>query len=183
MFQDLRQGVRMLVKSPVFTITVALTLGLGIGANAAVFSIVNTLLLRPLPVADPANLYILSVAHPGNDQPHPVSYADFVDYRDRAGVFSDLAAYNINFAGLSADNRADRIAVAYVTGNFFSMLGVGASPGRPVLPSEGATFGADPVIVLGRAYWKKRFSGDASVVGRRVLVNGRPFVVSGVVPE
>ena len=183
MFQDLRQGVRMLAKSPAFTVTIALTLGLGIGANAAVFSIVNALLLRPLPVADPFNLYVLSVAHPGNEQPHPVSYADFVDYRDHSGVFSDLAGYELNFAGLSTDNRADRLAVAYVTGNFFSMLGVGAAPGRPVLPSEGATFGADPVIVLGRAYWKKRFNGDPSVVGRRVLVNGRPFVVAGVVPE
>jgi predicted permease len=183
MWQDVRHGVRMLAKSPVFTLTIALTLGLGIGANAAVFSIVNALLLRPLPVADPFSLYVLSVAHPGNDQPHPVSYADFVDYRDHSDVFSDLAAYELNFAGLSTDNRADRLAVAYVTGNFFSMLGVGAAPGRPVLPPEGATFGADPVIVLGRGYWKKRFNGDPSVVGRRVLVNGRPFVVAGVVPE
>ncbi len=183
MWQDVRHGARMLLKSPVFTLTIALTLGLGIGANAAVFSIVNALLLRPLPVADPLGLFILAVAHPGNDQPHAVSYADFVDYRDRAGVFSDLAAYEINFAGLSTENRADRIAVAYVTGNFFSMLGVGASPGRPVLPSEGATGGADPIVVLGRSYWKKRFNADPSAVGRRVLVNGRPFVVAGVVPE
>src|SRR5262249_51206022 len=98
-------------------------------------------------------------------------------------IFSDLAAYSIDFAGLSADNRADRIAVSYVTGNFFSMLGVGAGLGRAILPSEGAVFGADPVIVLGRAYWKKRFNGDAHVVGRTVLVNGRPSVVAGVVPE
>ena len=173
----------MLAKSPVFTLAIALTLGLGIGANAAVFSIVNALLLRPLPVADPSNLYVVSVSHPGNDQPHALSYADFVDYRDRAGIFSELAGYEINFAGLSADNRADRIAVAYVTGNFFSMLGVGASPGRPVLPTEGVTAGADPIVVLGRTYWRKRFSADPAVVGRRVLVNGRPFVIAGVVPE
>src|SRR5262245_34907215 len=169
----------MLRKNPVFALAIALTLGLGIGANAAVFSIVNALLLRPLPVADPSNLYVVCVSHPGNDQPHSLSYADFVDYRDRAGVFSELAGYELNFAGLSADNRADRIAVAYVTGNFFSMLGVGAAPGRPVLPSEGVTAGADPIVVLGRSYWRKRFNADPAVVGRRVLVNGRPFVVAG----
>lgn len=182
-WQDVRQGFRMLVKSPAFTATVALTLGLGIGANAAVFSIVNTLLLRPLPVSDPSNLYVVSVTHQDNEQPHQVSWGDYVDYRDRSGVFSDLAAYSISFAGLSADNRADRIAVGYVTGNFFSMLGVTPGLGRMILPSEGTAFGADPVIVLGRSYWKKRFNGDASIVGRTVLVNGQPFTVAGVVPE
>ncbi len=183
MWQDLRHGARMLLRAPVFTLTIALTLGLGIGANAAVFSIVNSLLLRPLPVADPLNLYVLAVTHPDNDDPHSVSYADFVDYRDHSGVFSELAAYAINFAGLSSENRADRITVAYVTGNFFSMLGVGASPGRPVLPTEGATYGADPVVVLGRSYWKKRFNADPSIAGRRVLINGQPFVIAGVVPD
>ena len=98
----------MLGKNPGFTAMVALTLGLGIGANAAVFSIVNTLLLRPLPVADPGNLYIISSVHQDNEQPHPVSWKDYVDYRDRSGVFEDIAAYGIGFAGLSADNRADR---------------------------------------------------------------------------
>src|SRR4051812_19466101 len=119
-WQDVRQGYRMLLRSPAFTATVVLTLGLGIGANAAVFSIVNTLLLRPLPVSDPGNLYVVSVTHQENERPHHVSWADFVDYRDRSGVFSELAAYSISFAGLSADNRADRITVGYVTGNFFT---------------------------------------------------------------
>jgi hypothetical protein len=146
-WQDVRHGLRMLVKSRAFTATVVLTLGLGIGANAAVFSIVNTLLLAPLPVSDPRNLYVVSVTHQDNQQPHQVSWADYVDYRDRAGVFSDLAAYSISFAGLSADNRADRITVGYVTGNFFSMLGLAPGLGRLILPSEGRTFGADPVIV------------------------------------
>jgi predicted permease len=180
---DVRQALRMLVKSPVFTVTIAITLGLGIGANAAVFSIVNTLLLRPLPVADPSNLYVVSLTHQDHEQLHQVSYADFVDYRKHPEIFFDLAAYSIDFAGLNADNRADRIAVAYVTGNFFPLLGVGAGLGRTILPSEGSVFGADPVIVLGRTYWKKRFNGDPAVVGRKVVVNGRPFIVAGVVPE
>src|SRR5918995_4517617 len=143
-WQDVRHGLRGLAKSPGFTVTIALTLGLGIGANAAVFSIVNTLLLRPLPVADPGNLYVLAVSHQDNEQPHSVSWPDYLDYRDRSSVFSDLAAYSIEFAGLSADNRADRLAVSYVTGNFFSMLGVTPAVGRLILPSEGQTFGADP---------------------------------------
>lgn len=134
--QDMRQGVRMLLKSPGFTLTVTLTLALGIGANAAVFSIVNTLLLRPLPVADPQNLYVLATVHQENQEPHPISWKDFIDYRE-SRVFSDAAGYSIGFAGLSVDNRADRIAVAYVTGNYFSMLGVSPAHGRLILPGEG----------------------------------------------
>jgi predicted permease len=182
-WQDARHGLRMLVKSPGFTAAIALTLGLGIGANAAVFSIVNTLLLRPLPVADPGNLYVLAITHQDNEQPHSVSWADYVDYRERSDVFSDLAAYSIEFAGLSADNRADRIAISYVTGNFFSMLGIMPAAGRLILPAEGRTYGADPIVVLGHAYWKKRFGGDTSIAGRRVLINGQPMTVVGVVPE
>lgn len=183
LWQDVRLGLRVLAKSPSFTLAIALTLGLGIGANAAVFSIINALLLRPLPVADPTNLYVVAVSHQDNERPHNVSWADYVDYRDKSGVFSDLAAFDIGFAGLSVDNRADRITVNHVTGNFFSMLGVNASVGRVILPSEGNTYGADPVIVLGHSYWKKRFGGDPTVIGRQVLVNAQPFTVVGVVPE
>jgi len=133
-WQDVRQGLRMLGKSPGFTLSIALTLGLGIGANAAVFSIVNTLLLKPLPVREPNNLYLLTVSHPDNEQPHNLSLLDYVDYRDRSGVFSELAAYQINFAGLSANNTADRIAVCYVTGNYFPMLGIAPGAGRLSAP-------------------------------------------------
>ena len=183
LWQDVRHGIRALGKTPSFTLAVALTLGLGIGANAAVFSIINALLLRPLPVHDPANLYLVSLSHQDNEQPHNVSWADYVDYRDKSGVFSDLAAFDLNFAGLSADNRADRITISHVTGNFFSLLGVAPAAGRLILPNEGRQYGADPVIVLGHSYWKKRFGGDPAVVGRQVLVNGQPFTVAGVVPE
>ena len=182
-WQDVRHGLRSLGKTPSFTLAVALTLGLGIGANAAVFSIINALLLRPLPVSDPANLYLLSVSHQDNEQPHNVSWADYVDYRDTSGVFADLAAFQIGFSGLSADNRADRITVSHVTGNFFSMLGITPAQGRLILPGEGDRFGADPVIVLGHTYWRKRFGGDPAAIGKQVLVNGQPYTVVGVVPE
>jgi predicted permease len=183
LWQDVRQGARTLLKSPAFTLTVTLTLALGIGANAAVFSIVNTLLLRPLPVSDPDNLYVLSTVHQENEDPHPVSWKDFVDYRDGSSVFAGITAYSVGFAGLAADNRADRIAVAYVTGNYFDMLGVAPAYGRLIQPTEGHAYGADPVIVLGHSYWKERFNGDPSIVGRTVQVNARPFTVIGIVPE
>jgi putative ABC transport system permease protein len=180
---NIRLALRSLLKAPVFTAAVVLTLGLGIGANAAVFAIVNRLLLQPLPVRDPGNLYVLAIQHEGNEDPHNVSWLDYLDYRDKSGAFEDLAAYDFGFVGFSVDNHAERITISYVTSNFFSMLGVPPAAGRVLQPGEDTAPGTDPVIVLGHAYWKKRFNGDPSVVGRAVLVNGKPFTVAGVVPE
>jgi putative ABC transport system permease protein len=182
LWQDVRLGLRALLKSPLFTAAVVLTLGLGIGANAAVFSIVNRLLLRPLPVRDPAALQVLTVAHEGNQSPHNVSWLDYADYKANP-VFEDLAAYDIGFVGLSTDQRAERIAVSYVTSNFFSMLGITPAVGRLLQPSEGSQPGADAVIVLGHSYWRRRFNDDPTVAGRRVIVNGQPYTIAGVVPE
>jgi len=182
LWQDVRLGLRALLKTPLFTAAVVLTLGLGIGANAAVFSIVNRLLLRPLPVRDPGALQVLTVAHEGNQSPHNVSWLDYVDYKANP-VFQDLAAYDIGFVGLSTDQRAERIAVSYVTSNFFSMLGLSPAVGRLLQPSEGSQPGADAVIVLGHSYWRRRFNDDPTVAGRRVIVNGQPYTIAGVVPE
>jgi putative ABC transport system permease protein len=182
LWQDIRLGLRALLKAPLFTAAVVLTLGLGIGANAAVFSIVNRLLLRPLPVRDPAALQVLTVAHEGNQSPHNVSWLDYADYKANP-VFEDLAAYDIGFVGLSTDQRAERIAVSYVTSNFFSMLGITPAVGRLLQPSEGSQPGADAVIVLGHSYWRRRFNDDPTVAGRRVIVNGQPYTIAGVVPE
>ena len=162
--------------------TVVLTLGLGIGANAAVFTIVNRLLLKPLPVRDAGGLFVLAVQHEGNEDPHNVSWLDYLDYRDKSGAFAELAGYDIGFVGMSADNRAERVTVSYVTSNYFSMLGVPPALGRVLQPSDPIQPGAAPFVVLGHTYWMKRFNGDAGVVGRRVLVNGTPFTVAGVVP-
>jgi predicted permease len=179
---DVRLGFRTLLKAPLFTIAVVLTLGLGIGANAAVFTIVNRLLLKPLPVRDPGGLYVLAVQHEGNQDPHNVSWLDYEDYKNRSGAFEELAAYDVNFVGLSTNNRAERITVTYVTSNYFSMLGVTPALGRLLQPGDATVPGADPILILGHSYWKKRFNGDPSLVGRTVIVNGKPFTVAGVVP-
>ncbi len=183
LWQDVRLGVRTLLKAPLFTMAVVITLGLGIGANAAVFTIVNRMLLKPLPVHDPGGLYVLAVQHEGNEQPHNLSWLDYQDFRDKSGAFAELAAYDINFVGLSADNRAERVTVAYVTSNYFSMLGVPPGLGRVLQPGDAGEPGQDPIIVLGHSYWAKRFNRDPAVVGRPVVVNGRPFTIAGVVPE
>ncbi|HVD92521.1 MAG TPA: ABC transporter permease [Vicinamibacterales bacterium] len=183
LWQDVRLGLRTLIKTPLFTLAVVVTLGLGIGANAAVFAIVNRLLLKPLPVHDASGLYVLAIQHEGNEDPHNLSWLDYQDYKDKSGAFEDLAAYDVDFVGLSADNRAERITVSYVSGNYFSMLGVPPALGRVLQPGEGREPGRDPVIVLGHAYWKKRFNADPAIVGRSVILNGKPFTVAGVVPE
>jgi predicted permease len=183
LWQDIRLGLRMLVKNPGFTITVALTLGLGIGANAAVFSVINTLLIRPLPVANPQNLHILASTHQENQDPHDLSWKDYVDVPQHRDLLGESAAYDVGFAGLSADNRAERITVSYVSGNYFSMLGINPAFGRLLRPGEGEKYWSDPVVVLGHSYWKKRFNGDASVIGRSIRVNTQPATIIGVVPE
>lgn len=180
--QDIRHGLRSLSRAPVFTIAVVLTLGLGIGANAAVFAIVNRLLLKPLPVRDADRLFVVAVQHEGNEDPHDVSWLDYLDIRDRSGAFEDLAAYDFGFVGFSADNHPERITVSYVTSNLFSMLGVPPALGRVLQAGEAGAPGTDPVIVLGHAYWLKRFNGDPAIVGKAVLINGTPFTVAGVVP-
>jgi len=181
-WQDIRHGARALRQSPTFTVVVALTLGLGIGANTAIFSVVNSLLLRPLPVREPDNLVVLAVSHEGNQEPHPPSYLDYLDYQNQARSVSAIAGYLIGFVGLSADRRADRIGACYVTPNYFQMLGIQASLGRVILPSEGLKPGADPVLVLSDDFWRRRFAADPRVIGKVVRINGRPFTIVGVTP-
>ena len=183
LFQDVRFGLRMLGKSPAFTIVAVLTLALGIGANAAIFSVVNALLLRPLPVKDPQELVVLGVKHEGNQDAHALSYADFEDYRKSSDAFRDLAGYWANFVGLSAEGRAERVTVCYVTPNYFEFLGVNAAIGRAIRPDEGLKPRTEPVIVLGHRYWQKRFGGDRAVVGKSVNANGRAVTIVGVLPE
>ena len=182
--EDVRYGVRQMRRSPGFTAAAILTLAMGIGANTAIFSVVDSFLLRPLPVADPGQITVL-------DSPQKQGFAlplfSIPDYRDlcvQAGtVFSGMFSYLSRFDGLSVNGKAERIRASYVSGNFFSTLGIQPAQGRFILPSEGETAGADPVMVLSYNYWKGRFGGDPEIVGTKVSVDGHPVTIVGVAPE
>jgi predicted permease len=184
LLQDIRYGARMLMKNPGFLIVAVITLALGIGANTAIFSMVDAFLLRPLPVKDPAQITVLAFQQKQGNFLTQFSLADYRDIRDQStGVFSDVFAYQFGLDGLSVDGKADRVMTNYVTGNYFSSLGLKPALGRLILPSEGDVPGADPVMVLGYSYWQTRFGGDPGIIGRKVSVDGQPITIVGVAPK
>jgi predicted permease len=183
LWQDIRFGIRMLGRSPVMTAVVVITLALGIAANAVIFSIVNGF-MRPLPVNSPELLVVLATQQ--KDAPifmNRMSYPELVDFRKRADSFSDLFAYNVTLLGLSYEGKADKLVVSYVTGNYFSALGVRPAIGRLFLPKEGEVGDDSPYLVLGYTYWQKRFGGDPGIVGKQVLINGKAGTIIGVAQE
>lgn len=184
LFQDIRYGWRMLAKSPISTFIVVLTLALGIGANTFVFSFINGYLLRPLAVPEPGRIAVLA-AHQAGDSPFLMafSYPDFVDFRKQAASFADLYLYDISLSGISADNKAEQFVYSHVSGNFFSALGIKPLLGRLISPDEENQPGKQPSMVLGYAFWQKRFGGDPHVIGKQVRVNGQPATIVGVVPK
>src|SRR6204780_5342477 len=183
--QDIRYGARMLLKNPGFLIIAVITLGLGIGANTAIFSMVDSLLLRPLPVEDPGRIVVLAAQQKNGPVQPTLSFPDFRDIQSQSSeTFSGLAGYILGLDGLSsAGAKPERIMTSYVSGNFFTTLGLRPVLGRFILPSEGETLGADPVMVISYAYWKTRFGGDTAIVGRKVSVDGHPITIVGVAPE
>jgi predicted permease len=180
---DIRYAFRALTKNPGFAFIGIVTLALGMAVNTTLFSVINGFLLRPLPVPHPEQITVLSLeqsALPGN---HRFSYPDYEDLRDQADSFSDIFAYRITLAAVAVDQKADHCIISRVSSNYFSSLGVKPAYGRLILPSEGRTPGADPIIVLGYSYWRRRFDGDPHVAGKKVEVNGNPFTVVGVAPR
>src|SRR5579864_5420326 len=183
-WQDLRYAARMLWKNPGFTFVAVLTLALGIGANTAIFSIIDVLLFRPLPVSKPDQLVrIFSGEARGNAGWGFISLPEFQDYRDQSAVFSGLAAYVDRFpANVSAGKfGTERIDAVMVTGNYFQLLGASAELGRTLL-AEDDRKGAAPVVMLGHQFWKRHFPSDASVLGSQLLIDGQLFTVIGVTP-
>jgi predicted permease len=182
-WQDIRYAARTLRNAPAFTIIAVVALGLGMAVNTPVFSVINGMLLRPLPVPHAEQLTVLAMAQPGMSGFQPFSYPVYQDISHQTNAFSDVFAYRITLTSLSADRKVDQAILTRVSGNYFSTLGIHSAAGRLILPSEGQTPGADPILVLGYSYWKKRFAGDSQVIGKHVQINGHPVTVVGVAPE
>jgi putative ABC transport system permease protein len=183
LLQDVKYGIRMLFRSPAFTALAVLTLALGIGANTAVFGVINAFMLRPLPGKDNSRLLVIADRRPDDGELRDVSYPDYVDYRNHADAFSDMTVYANGLVGLAADNRTERILTQYTAGNFFSFLGLQPAAGRFFYPGEGESAGSQQFVVLGYRYWQRRFASSPSVVGKAVVVNGIPSTIVGVAPE
>lgn len=182
MIQDLRFGVRMLFKNLGFTVVAVLSLALGTGANTAIFSLVNKVLLRPLPIEKPEQL--VSLNNTAKNRAFPTfSYPNYKDFRDKNDVFSGLIAYQYAPLSLSYDGVNERLWGYEVTGNYFEVLGVNAAVGRVISMDDDRVPGASPVTVVSYKYWQQRFGGAPDVVGRDVIVNGRSYTIIGVAPR
>ena len=182
-WQDFRYAGRTLGNSPGFTIIAIVTLGLGMAVNTTIFSVINGILLRPLPVPHAEQITVLAMKQDSAQNFQRFSYPDYLDIRQQAEVFSDVFAERLTLVGLTADKKGDHCVLSRVTGNYFSALGVQPAVGRLISPNEGQTPGANPILVLGYSYWQKRFAGDRSVVGKQVEINGHAVTIIGVTPK
>ncbi|PWT91361.1 MAG: multidrug ABC transporter substrate-binding protein, partial [Blastocatellia bacterium] len=182
LLKDIRYAFRGLIKRPVFVAVAVISLALGIGANTAIFSLVNTVLLRPLPVNRPSEIVSVS-ARGKNDSMMAFSYPNFIDFRDQNQALSGLLVYRFAPLNMSRSGNNERIWSYEVSGNYFDVLGVNAIKGRTFLPEEDRTKLASPVIVVSYDCWQKRFGGDPDLVGKDVLLNNHQFKVIGIAPE
>ena len=183
--QDIRYAIRGFAHAPAFTAVVLLTLALGIGANTAIFSLVDTLLLKRLPVADPEQLFNVERTIRGSPSVFG-SYKDYVAFRDQSRAFTGLAAVtDPRTLALQAANEgtagvAELAYASFVSGNYFDVLGVDAAIGRLFNAQQDRQFGASPYTILSYEYWQRRFAGDPGVIGRTIRLNGYPLTIIGV---
>src|SRR5262245_31268176 len=182
LFQDLRFGARMLFKNPGFTLIAVVTLALGIGANTAIFSMVNAVLLRALPYPEPGRLVRFWESNPGRGWlDFAVSAPNFADWRKQQSVCEQLAAYEFNNLNFTGDGEPERVAALRVTSNFFSVLGVAPAHGRTFLPEEEQS-GRNHVAILSEGLWRRRFGADPNLIGRQIQLGGESYTVVGVTP-
>jgi macrolide transport system ATP-binding/permease protein len=185
LFQDLSYGVRMLLKNPGFTLVAIVTLALGIGANTAIFSFVDSLLVRDLPVREPTQLVSVNSRGLMGDQianNTSFSYPLYSDYRDHNEVLEGLAAYGLSSVNLTEGGASERILGVIVSGNYFDVLGISMAKGRTFLPEEDQTEGTHPVVVLSHGFWGRRFGADPQLLNREIELNGHSFTVIGITP-
>lgn len=182
LLRDVRYGIRSLIKQPAFTVIAVLTLALAIGANTAIFSLVNAVLLRALPFPDPDRLVMIwedaSFAGFPRNTPAPANYAD---WKTQNQGFADMAAFVERSYNLTGDGDPEKIEAYGVTANFFPVLGIKPALGRAILPEEDQP-GANKVVMINYSLWQQRYGGERSVIGRRLLLNGEKYTVVGVMP-
>jgi putative ABC transport system permease protein len=183
LWQDLRYGVRVLRKNKGFAAVAAITLALGIGADTAIFSVVNAAILRPLPYPHPQRLAILwGNVKRARVERRGASYPDYLDWRDQTQSFETMAAFTDNKFALTGIDTPERISGEYVSQPYFSLLGMQPALGRTFSPAEDRVPQRDAVVVLSDGAWKHRFGGDPNIVGRTIQLDGHPYTVIGIAP-
>ena len=187
--QDVRYALRGLRKSPGFAIIAVLTLALGIGANTAIFTVVNAVFFHPIPVQDPKNLVEIFTVDQrrflglGNNNNFPNSWPNAQDIQKRAQSFSGITIYTFSPVSMTVNGQPDQYVAQLTSGNFFDVLGVQAAMGRTFRPEEDKEPGAGPVIVLNHGFWERKFASNPGVIGQPVLLNGQGFTIIGVAPK
>jgi predicted permease len=181
---DFKLAARMLARRPGFTAVAVITLALGIGANTAIFSVVNGVMFRPLPVPDADRLVALTETEQGSPFPHGLSHPNFLDYKALNEVFADATVFTPTFLRMSVEGRAATRMIPEVVGpNFFEMLGVQAARGRTFRARDVEGAGAGNVLVLSHSAWQRLFAGDPSIIGKTVRLNDQLVTILGVTPE
>ena len=180
--QDVRHAVRMLLKNPGFTIVAVIAVALGIGANSAMFSVINAVLLRPLPYHEPDRLVTIWEESPQRDMYEiPVSLANFRDWEDQNNVFEHISVYTFTNLNLSGAGEPEQLLAVRSSANLFSLIGAAPLLGRPFVPEEDNE-GASRVVILSQGLWQRRFSSDSGIVGRSLTLNNQSYTVVGVMP-
>ena len=179
LLRDLKYGARFMARSPGFALAAILSLGLGIGANTAIFSLLDALLLTPMAVAEPDRVVAIYTSDFSSTRYGSSSYPDFQDFRQRAATVVDLAAYRPAPVSMNITGESEMTFVEGVSGTYFSMLGVSVLHGRPLVETDDRQ-DAPPAVVISHALWSRRFANDPAVVGRTVQFNGHPFTVVGI---
>ena len=179
---DIRFGLRMLLKSPTVTIVAIVALMLGIGANTAIFSVVNAVLLRSFPYSDPEQLALVwEKRQGGRTDQNVINLANFTDWKNQNQVFSDMAVFFNRSLNLTSDGEPEEVPAQFATSNLFSVLGTNPLLGRTFVADD-ARDNQPSVVIISYGLWQRRFGGDSGIVGRQIVLNNRQNTVVGVMP-